>query len=155
MDTPLLPDPDPSLYERDFHAWCLEQAAHLRGRIRPGASDALDYENLAEEIETLGRSNRHAIRSHLRNLLIHLLKWQFQPDKRTPSWERSIVNARDEIEYLIKDSPSLASLPGELLAEQYPRALADAAAETGMPESAFPAACPYTVAQVLDPDFLP
>ena len=155
MDTPLQLPPDASLYERDFHAWCMAQAAHLRGRARPSINDELDYTNLAEEIEGLARSDQHAIRSHLKILLLHLLKWQYQPERRSESWDNSIANARDEIEALVEYSPSLAPVPREMIAKVYPKAVRDAAKQTGIPRRDFPADCPFTPEQVLDPEFLP
>jgi hypothetical protein len=154
MDTATRPA-DPTLYERDFHAWCVEQASRLRRRARPGANDELDYEHLAEEIEGLARSDKHAIRSHMQNLLLHLLKWQYQPKRRSRSWDRSITSARDQIEALVEYSPSLAPFPGEVMAKVYPKAVRDAAKETGIARRDFPATSPFTAEQVLDPDFMP
>jgi hypothetical protein len=155
MDTPVPPTSDAALYERDFHAWCMEQAARLRARARPGANDGLDYENLAEEIESLGRSDRRAIKSHLRVLIAHLLKWRVQAERRGPSWATTINNARTQIQDLLSDSPSLVAYSRDLIGEVYPSALRDAATETELPSSAFPPACPFTADDVFDPDYLP
>ena len=155
MATTTAPTPGIIDYERDFHAWCTEQAAHLRQRARPGANDGLDYENLAEEIEGLARSDKRAIKSQMLVLLIHLLKWQFQSDHRSKSWQRSISNARNEIADLLLDSPSLKRYARDVIDEVYPRAAEDAAAETGFDRSVFPMDCPFANAQVVDPDFLP
>src|SRR5215831_11171986 len=94
-----------TLYDQDFYAWTQEQAALLR----EGAVHELDLGNLAEEIESLGKSDRRALGSHLRNLVMHLHKWQYQPDGRFTghSWESSIINARDEIAMILEDSHSL------------------------------------------------
>jgi hypothetical protein len=146
---------DPTLYERDFHAWCVEQASRLRGRARPGANDELDFEHLAEEIEGLASSDRRAIASHLKILLLHLLKWQFQSGMRSTSWRTSINNARDHIEAIMKDSPSLARHPADVLSSAYTKAVRDASDETGIPRRDFPATCPYAAEQALDPEFLP
>lgn len=143
------------LYEADFHAWCLEQSARLRERQRVGANDGLDYDNLAEEIESLARSDRKAIRSHAQVLLMHLLKWRYQPDKRSLSWRRSIAQARDEIEEQIIDSPSLKSYPSSIVDTVYLKAVRDATVETGLPEGAFPAVCPFSHNEVFDHAFLP
>lgn len=143
------------VYEDDFHAWCTQQAARLRGRARPGANDGLDYENLAEEIETLGRSDRRAIKSQLRLLLAHLLKWRYQPERRGASWEDTIFNARIAIADLLKESPSLGAFTREAIGETYPLSLRDAASETGLSKRALPDACPFTHDEVFDQDFLP
>jgi hypothetical protein len=141
------------LYDHDFYAWTQEQAALLR----EGAVHDLDVTNLAEEMESLGKSDRRALGSHLRNLVLHLLKWHAQPTGRHPgpSWRSSIRNARAEIAVLLDDSPSLRrEVPG-LLVRWYPLARLDAADETGVPLATFPDTCPWTPAQVLDDAFWP
>src|SRR5262244_647649 len=140
-------------YDEDFYTWTQEQAALLR----EGAVHELDLTNLAEEIESLGKSDRRALGSHLRNLVLHLLKWQYQPGGRLPgqSWESSIQNARDEIAMILEDSPSLVPTVPELLARRYPLARQNAATETRLPLALFPATCPWTPEQVLDADFWP
>jgi hypothetical protein len=138
-------------YDTDFYTWTQAQAAALRAKDVA----ALDLEHLAEEIEALGNEQRHAVRSHLRVLLWHGLKWAYQPDHRTPSWRTSILNARAEIADRLEDEPSLRPLVPALLASAYPRARRLAAAETGLPLATFPEACPWTLAQVLDEDFWP
>jgi hypothetical protein len=140
-------------YDADFYAWTQEQAALLR----QGAVHALDLTNLAEEIESLGKSDRRALGSHLRNLVMHLLKWQYQPSGRLTghSWQSSIRNARAEIAVLLEDSHSLWQEVAELLARWYPLARLDAADETRLPLTTFPEACPWTPEQVLDTDFWP
>jgi hypothetical protein len=141
-------------YDTDFYAWTQAQAEALRAK----ESKTLDWDNLAEEIESLGRSQRKAVRSHLRNLLMHLLKWTYQPDQRPQlggSWRTSIRNARREIRDELYDSPSLRSLPGTLLSEVYSEAREDAADETGLPIQTFPNICRWSVEEVLFPDFWP
>ena len=142
-----------ALYEQDFYTWTQEQAALLR----EGALHDLDVTNLAEEIESLGKSDRRALGSHLRNLVLHLLKWHYQPAGRHtgPSWRASIRNARAEIAVLLDDSPSLRREVSGLLARWYPLARQDAADETGLPLATFPEACPWTPEQVVDTDFWP
>jgi hypothetical protein len=141
------------LYDHDFYAWTQEQAALLR----EGALHDLDVTHLAEEIESLGKSDRRALGSHLRNLVLHLLKWHGQPTGRDTghSWRASIRNARAEIAVLLEDSPSLRREVSRLLARWYPLARLDAADETGLPLVSFPEACPWTPEQVLDTDFWP
>src|SRR5215471_8191335 len=111
-------------YDDDFYTWTQEQAALLR----EGAVQELDLANLAEEIESLGKRDRRALGSHLRNLMLHLLKWQYQPGGRQTgqSWRSSIRNARVEITVLLEDSRNFAhEVPG-LLERWYPLARLDA-----------------------------
>jgi len=139
------------LYAQDFYAWTQEQAAFLTARD----VDALDFENLVEEITSLGISQRHALGSHLKQLVMHLLKWHYQPSGRQEghSWQMSIENARDEIAILLEDSPSLGREVPVLLARRYPAARRLASAETGLPLTTFPLTCPWRTEQVLDADF--
>ena len=138
-------------YEQDFYVWLMEQATHIRAK----EWEALDIDNLAEELEALGREQRHAIRSHLRILLIHLLKWACQPERRSESWRHSIGNARAEIEGRLEMSPSLRRELPDLLAWAYPRARRATADESGIPPTRFPETCPWSTEQVQDEDFLP
>ena len=142
-----------ALYDQDFYTWTQEQAALLR----ESALHDLDVTHLAEEIESLGKSDRRALGSHLRNLVLHLLKWHYQPGGRhpSPSWRTSIRNARAESAVLLDDSPSLRREVSGLLARWYPLARQDAADETGLPLVTFSAVCPWTPEQVLDADFWP
>jgi hypothetical protein len=138
-------------YDEDFALWSAEQAALLRA----GKFDRVDVENVAEEIESLGRSDKHQIRSRLEVLMMHLLKWERQPELRSRSWASTIRDQRRKIQRLLDDSPSLKSFPGEVFAEEYPRARERASEETTIYLELFPEPCPYTVEQILDPDFLP
>ncbi len=138
-------------YQADFHAWSKDQAARLRD-LRP---QNLDWENLAEEIESLGGSQRKEIRSRLFVALKHLLKWAYQPKGRNNSWKASIAGARDEILNELSDSPSLKRYPAEVLDREYVIARLDTSGETGLPLELFPETCPLTIEQVLDPDFWP
>lgn len=138
-------------YESDYARWCAEQGALLR----EGRLDALDRENLAEEIESLGRSERKEIRKRLRVLTAHLLKWKFQPAKRKGGWTATILVQRRELSRTLAENPSLRSHPAEVLAEIYEVARIRAADETGLPENGFPASCPFTIEQILDPTYFP
>jgi len=139
-------------YDTDFYQWTQTQATALRAKDWP----ALDLEHLAEEIESLGKSDRRAIESHLEGLLLHLVKWLYDPvhDPRR-GWQLTIRHARREIGKLLRDSPSLRDHPAQVLADAYRHARGDAAIDTGLPLATFPEACPWTVAQVLADDFLP
>jgi Domain of unknown function DUF29 len=143
--------PKSSLYDRDFSAWSEFQARSLKKR---NASD-LDWDNLAEEIETLGRSERSEIRSRLVVLLLHLLKWQYQPAKRKPGWKASVVEARDQIARQIEESPSLRAYPASVLDKSYEIARLRAADETDLEVDLFPEQCPYSMTEILDENFYP
>jgi len=147
----LLTKPEDSLYERDFYAWTQDQAAKLRAR----AHNDIDWENVAEEIESLGRSDRREIRKRLGTLLVHLLKWQFQAEKRKAGWLLTIREQRYQIKNLIDESPSLKAYPESELSHEFRFARLKAADETGLPELGFPKACPYTISNVLDSDYFP
>jgi hypothetical protein len=138
-------------YEEDFYAWTVEQARLLR----LGEFSAIDVANIAEEIESMGRSDRRAIESRLTVLLTHLLKWQLQPAMRSPGWSGTIREQRRRIEKLLRESPSLRPFVAETLSEAYAEAREDALEETGLPETDFPAECPFTPDEVLSRSFLP
>ncbi|MFO1432937.1 MAG: DUF29 domain-containing protein [Candidatus Competibacteraceae bacterium] len=139
------------LYEQDFYAWTQVQTATLRA----GDLTALDLVNLADEIDSMGIRQRTELKNRLRVLLLHLLKWRFQPAARSSGWEGSIDEQRSQLEILLEDSPSLARLLPEALAAVYPKARRTASRETRLPLSAFPETCPFTLEQVLDDDFWP
>jgi len=119
-----------------------------------GSQIAIDWEHLIEEIEDLGKSERSAIGSQMERILIHLLKWQYQPQRRSDSWLDFINDGRSQIRRKLEDSPSLRSYPAEILAKEYTRARREAARQTGLVLSIFPEFCPYTIAQVIE-DWLP
>jgi hypothetical protein len=138
-------------YEDDLFAWTQEQAALLRAH----AVDGLDWENLAEEIESMGWRDRRELESRLAVVLLHLLKWQAQPALRGSSWRKSLRTQRREIRKLLKQSPSLRrEVPG-LIHNAYADAVKDATDETGLRAGIFPDRCPYAPDDVLDEDHLP
>jgi len=140
-----------SLYESDFYAWANQQAALLRaGRLAEA-----EIENIAEEIESMGRSEKREFVSRLTILLQHLLKWQFQPGRWSVSRRLSIENTRLQLEDHLKDNPSLKSQLDEVMRSAYRRALNDAVSETGFARTTFPADCPYTYEQAMHTDFWP
>jgi hypothetical protein len=138
-----------SKYETDLHDWALAQADALRRR----ATNELDFDNLAEEIDDLVRSSEHEIESRLENLLLHLLKWRYQPMLQCGSWRSSIIEARFCIARVLKKNSSLRGYPSAVVADLYPTAKVRAIAETGRDD--FPAECPFTIEQIQDEDFLP
>jgi hypothetical protein len=138
-------------YTQDFSLWAQQTAKFLRER----RWQEIDLEHLIEEVEDLGKSERRGVASQLTRLLLHLLKWQYQSQRRSDSWLDSITDARTQIDLALKDSPSLQSYPAEQLQPCYQRARLRAAKQTGLSLAAFPDLCPYAVAQVLDEDWLP
>jgi hypothetical protein len=143
--------PKRSLYERDFYAWANEQAALLRA----GALAAADVENIAEEIESMGRGEKRELVSRLSVLLTHLLKWRFQPKRRGHAWTYSIREQRLQIVRHLRDNPSLRGITAEATADAYESAVLAAAAQTGLAESAFPPTSPFSFEQALDANFWP
>ncbi|MCG6939730.1 MAG: DUF29 domain-containing protein [Thiohalocapsa sp.] len=139
------------LYDEDLYAWAMTSAR----MVREGRLDELDREHLAEELESMGKSELRALESRLTVLLAHLLKWQFQPANRSKSWERTLIEQRKRIARLLRDSPSLKPKLPELFPDAYDSALRLAAEETGMDETDFPQACPYRVEEALSPGFYP
>jgi Domain of unknown function DUF29 len=139
------------LYETDFYAWTQEQVMQLKTQ----QWEQLDTVNLIEEIESLGRKERQELRNRLGLLLGHLLKWQFQPNKRSNSWLGTIREQRVQIKLLLQDSPSLKSYLDEVFLDAYELGLALAIRETLLGEQVFPEECIYTLEQVMNPEFLP
>jgi hypothetical protein len=140
-----------ALYDQDFYAWSNEQAALLRA----GRLGQADIEHIAEEIESMGKTEKRELISRLTVLLLHLLKWRFQAPKRVASWEASIRVQRNRLADHLDDNPSLKPLLPKALSAAYRDAVLEAVAETGLPEAAFPAACPWPTEQVLSADFWP
>jgi len=138
-------------YEDDIALWSQEQAAALEAR----RFDDLDIAHLVEEITEVGTSFVLRLASALRQVLIHLLKWQSQPAKRSKSGRLSLVEHRDLIPYNLRRAPSLRPQLPALIAEVYPDAVRKASLQTDLPAATFPPVCPWTVAQVCDHDFLP
>lgn len=138
-------------YEGDFFAWTQEQAQLLQARDTQG----LDWDNLAEEIASMGRHDRRRLEKRLRRIMHHLLKWQVQPERRGRSWRNTLVEQRRQAEKLLKESPSLRPQLTELRDEAYPDAVRDAVNETGLRSQTFPADCPFTAEQILDQGYLP
>lgn len=139
------------LYECDFNLW-VEATAQL---LRDGRLTELDMVNLLEEVETMGRSDKLALSSNLVVVLLHLLKWQYQPNKRTRSWEKSIAEHRRRIDECFETSPSLKNHYLQIFDKCYLNARKQAKIETRLLLEDFPEICPFTTEQVLDEDFLP
>jgi Domain of unknown function DUF29 len=144
-------NPATHLYDSDFYAWTQEQADLLRQR----EWDLVDIDNMLEEIESLGRRERRELSSRLAIVLGHLLKWQFQPDRRSHSWQATLREQRRQLRKVIKDNPSLKSELPEFLSDAYESGLLLAVQQTNLAESTFPQLCLYTLEQVMDDHFLP
>jgi uncharacterized protein YyaL (SSP411 family) len=140
-----------SLYDEDFFLWSQRTAEALRA----GQVEAADLPHVAEEIEDLGKRDLKEINSRMQVLIAHLLKWRLQPERRSASWESTIVTQRVEIEALLKQSPSLRRTLALELADNYARAVRRAMPETRLLRNQFPAECPFALAQILDQDYLP
>ncbi len=138
-------------YDTDFYGWTQEQAEALKQR----RMDELDIEHLIEEVESMGASERRQLLSRLVVLMMHLLKWQYQPDRRGKSWELTIKEQRRRIPKHLKANPSLKAQLPDVLEEAYEDALFMAEAETGLHQSFFPVDMPWSFEQMLEPEFWP
>jgi Domain of unknown function DUF29 len=138
-------------FDQDFHAWVLEQIELLKN----GRFSDLDIEHLTDELRAIAMAEESEIESRLVVLLQHLLKWEFQSERRSNSWRATILEQRTRINRVISRSPSLRRYPATVIAKEYRIARLHASGETGMPVGRFPSGCPYSVAQVLDENFFP
>ena len=139
-----------NLYEQDFYLWIETTSKQLKA----GKFAEIDLANLIEEIESMGRSEKRELKSRLIVLLMHLLKWQYQPEKRSESWRSTIAEQRICIELLLEDSPSLQPLLIEIFANCYGKARLKASEETGMKLNFFPKESPFTLEETLKNSFL-
>lgn len=138
-------------YEIDYPRWISTQVENLREL----SAGKVDTKNIAGELQDLGKTERRALASHIRNLLLHLVKYEFRRKKRGTSWKASIDNARAEIEDILTESPSLRQEFAGQISRQYSRARQQATAETGLQPESFPESCPYSPEQLLDDEYLP
>jgi hypothetical protein len=139
-------------YDTDFHAWALRNARLLRD----GRLGELDVEHIAEELESMGAGERRELLSRLQVLLVHLLKYRYQPERRGKSWLLTIIHQRTAIERLLEQSPSLRTLlVADTLAKIYSKAVRETVIETDLDRAVFPIDCPYRLEEILDDDWLP
>ncbi len=138
-------------YQTDYYGWTVEQAELLK----TGHWQALDIENLIEEVEAMGRSEKRALESRLAVLITHLFKWHYQPVRRGKSWELTIKEQRLRIIKILRDNPSLKHELEACFLDIYPFAVIQAVKETGIDENLFPTICIWTLEQALNADFLP
>ncbi|NJK50143.1 DUF29 domain-containing protein [Candidatus Gracilibacteria bacterium] len=139
------------LYEQDYCLW-LEETAHL---LQSRQFQNVDVKNLVEEILDMGKSQKQAVKSNLRILLMHLLKWKYQSELRSNSWRSTIREHRNRLDDAFNDSPSLKRHFQEVFDESYQKARDLAADETGLPFDTFPQLCTFSPEQTLDFDYLP
>jgi hypothetical protein len=140
--------------EHDYHGWLLDQASALRAH----RSISLDWENLAEELEAMAARDRREIKNHLKNLLLHLLKFHAQPAElnRHHSWRSSVWAAREAISDILEDSPGIfQGKRDDLLAQCYVRARREAIEQSRLETTAFPEVCPWSFEQIMSDDFFP
>ncbi|KJR40800.1 protein of unknown function DUF29 [Candidatus Magnetoovum chiemensis] len=140
-----------SLYEIDFYAWSLKTAE----LIRQGRLNELDLENIAEEIESLGKRDKKELESRLAVLILHLLKWQYQSKKRSKSWVSTIATQRTELDLVIEYSPSFKYDIERTIEKAFIRAKIQFEKETGIPKKTLPETCPYTWEQINNDDYMP
>lgn len=145
--------PNADLYTYDFAAWCSATAALLRD----GKWSDIDLEALAEELDSLGRSQKRELEHRLEVLIMPLLKWRYQPERRedSHSWYDTILEQRSQLRRLLRDSPSLRPQIAALLPEVYPDAVQRAIGETRLLAACFPSTCPWSAEHLLDADFWP
>ena len=143
--------PSNTLYDEDFYAWANEQSALLRS----GQVGAADIEHIAEEIESMGRTEKRELVNRLAVLFLHLLKWQFQPALRGNSGRLSVEEQRYRLADHLADNPSLKSKVDQAVHDAYRLALIEAERETGLARDTFPVACPWSFNQAVDGSFWP
>lgn len=142
-----------TLYDTDLAAWAEQQVDLLLRRVGIAANDEIDWQHLAEEIAGVVASEKREVRSRLALIVHHLLKWHYQPELRSRSWESTLAVQRRDLAAVFEDSPSLLPFAERVLATAFANGRRDAERETGLLH--LPAACPWTLDQVLDIDFLP
>jgi len=140
-----------SEYEKDFYAWLMKNAQLMREKRFAD----IDAEHIAEELESMGRSERRELSNRLSVLLAHLIKWQFQAVKRSKSWKNTITTQRIDIKELLNESPSLRYDIEQKIDSAYEKAKLKAEDETGIDAKIFPKNCPFSLEQIMDRNFFP
>lgn len=138
-------------YDKDIYGWAMHTAQLLRDR----KMDELDFENIIEEMEALGRSVESELANRLSLVLSHLLKWQYQPTMRSHSWIYTIREQRKQAKNHLRKNPSLKGKLDEILIEAYDISISKAARDTALDEKVFPSECPYSFEQIMDQNFYP
>jgi hypothetical protein len=140
-----------TLYNQDFCLWI----ETIVNQLQKGQLTEIDLDNLIEELEAMGRSEKNSLESNLVVLLMHLLKYKYQPEKRTNSWLYTIKEHRRRLRKAFETSPSLKRYYQEIFEETYEDARDLAATETGLSLNIFPINCPFSSDETLNNDFLP
>ncbi|MBF0608878.1 MAG: DUF29 domain-containing protein [Candidatus Magnetobacterium sp. LHC-1] len=140
-----------SLYGLDFYQW----AFHNADLLRQGRLTEIDIENIAEELEGMARSYKRELLNRLTVLIMHLLKWQYQPKRRSRSWRATINNQRREIKFLLEDNPSLKYNIEVVIAKGFIEAKRAFEDESGISAKELPETCLYTFEQLMDYGFRP
>ena len=135
-----------STYHTDFYKWAVHQSALLRS----GRLEDADIDHIAEEIESMGKSEKRELINRLKVLLAHILKWEYQPFRRSRSWQLTVKEQRLMIQDLLEDNPSLKAIQDQVVIKAYRLARTQAARETGLEESVFPEQCPYDFDEALE-----
>ncbi len=138
-------------YDKDFYSWTQEQAELLKH----GRFSELDIDNLIEEVETMGRSEKRELESRLTVLLLHLLKWKYQDVRQRRSWELSIIEQRLKFEETLEENPGLKSKLDDILKKAYRYAVIEASKETKISIKIFPKLCPWELDKITDSEFYP
>ena len=141
--------------ENDFYGWLLDQAWTLRRCAQTSVDLQIDWADLAEELEGMARNEERSLRSQIERVLVHLLKWKFQSQRRSRSWKVSIENGRDEINDLLRTSPSLKSKLSAFRDFAYTKARRTASDEMGCDESTLPVHCPWEDSEIISDSFFP
>jgi hypothetical protein len=141
--------PGGARYDRDLYSWAVEQAALLRA----GKIAEVDALNIAEELDDVGNEQYDKLESALRVILLHLMKWDHQPERQSRSWYASIAVQRNHAEKVLRKNPGLKPHIAEAIAEGYKDARVEAAAETGLRETTFPETCPYAWEEIMGRQF--
>jgi hypothetical protein len=150
----LTTDPKPSLYEQDFYLW-IQRTIEL---LKKGKLEQLDLENLIEEIDSMGKSQRKEHKTRLTVLIEHLLKlqyWTTEKEYNVRGWLNTIVEQRRQITYILADSPSLKPVLNDIFLDCYQDARSDTLRKYQLPATLFPQESPFCLLEVLDPDFIP
>ena len=138
-------------HDKDVYGW----AVHTAQLLKDKKMNEVDFDGIIEEIEALGRSEKHELMSRLSLVIAHLLKWQFQPNMRGHSWTYTIREQKKQAKIHYKDNPGLKSKLEEIIIDAYDIAISKAAKETSMNEKDFPVQCPYTFEQIMNDEFYP
>ena len=138
-------------YDNDLYSWSLEQAALLKAK----KFDQVDWEHIIEEIEDVSKSEKRALQSFLETLLMHLLKWEYQPTFQGRSWRLTIIEQRNRLVEHLLENPGLKSKLGETIVRAYRLARLNAAKETGLSVKSFPEDCPWNYPTFINDDFWP